>query len=142
MTIVLESLSLHAANGVADLMEGCNHCVQALLASTKLAAVPSAMLSMALIARLGSAQSAWSASSGAALDVRWARVHASLAPAGSPSIVADHLANTLQVGCTCFLLLSILQTDVSGTMTRAHPCRDHVSSWPHVMSHDISNELM
>ena len=79
--------------------------MQALLSITKASAVPSAMLTMALIAGLASAQRARSASSGEVLDVRWARVHASLAPAGSPSVVADHLANMLQVGLIFGMLL-------------------------------------
>ena len=78
--------------------------MQALLSITEASAAPSAMLTMALIAGLASAQRARSASSGEALDVRWARVHASLAPAGSPSVVENHLAHMLQVGLMSGLL--------------------------------------
>lgn len=80
------------------LAERGNPCMQALLSLAKTAAVPSAMLTVAMIAGSASAQRARSAASGEAMDVRWARVHASLAPAGSPSAVADHLATTLQAG--------------------------------------------
>lgn len=55
------------------------------------------MLTLKVVAERAFAQRSRSASSGEALDMRWARTLATLAPAGSPSVVADQLANQLQV---------------------------------------------
>jgi len=68
---------------------------------------PAAMLVVKLIAERTSAQRYRVACSGEALDVRWAKAHATLAPASSPSVVAEHLAGKLLVRSTESPLLSL-----------------------------------
>lgn len=60
-------------------------------------AVPVAMLTLKVLAERTTVQCSRSASSGAALDVRWAKARATLAPPGSPAVVTEHLASRLAV---------------------------------------------
>ena len=55
------------------------------------------MLTVKVLAERTAAQCSRSASSGDALDARWAKAQATLAPPGSPAVVAEHLAGRLAV---------------------------------------------
>lgn len=55
------------------------------------------MLTLKVLAERTIVQCSRSASSGAALDVRWAKARATLAPPGSPAVVTEHLASRLAV---------------------------------------------
>ena len=59
--------------------------------------MPAAMLTAKVVAERTAGQCSMSASSGNALDVRWAKAHATLAPPGNPAIVTKHLATRLGV---------------------------------------------
>ena len=71
--------------------------LQAVLSQHAREAVPVAMLIVKVIAERTAAQCSSSASSGSALDVRWAKGHSTLAPPGSPAVVIEHLAGRLGV---------------------------------------------
>ena len=73
--------------------------LQAVLSQQAREAVPAAMLIVKVIAETTAAQCTRRSSSGEALDVRWAKAQATLAPPGSPAGVAEHLADRLGV-CT------------------------------------------
>lgn len=55
------------------------------------------MLTVTNLAQRAYAQRLRCAASGEALDVRWGKALAALVPAGSPSVVTEHLAGALMV---------------------------------------------
>ncbi len=70
-----------------------------------------AMLTLKVLAERTAAQCSRSASSGDALDVRWARARTTLVPPGSPAVVAEHLASRLAVRPPALFHVSISQND-------------------------------
>ena len=67
-----------------------------------------AMLIVKVIAETTAAQCTRRSSSGEALDVRWAKAQATLAPPGRPAGVAEHLASRLGVCTQAFTPLTYL----------------------------------